>query len=105
MEERDLQNVRSLTRRFDRRRLMVLLGSSAAATGAISFVQSIAGPAASGAPGPARGTFDSVAKAFYSKYAAQKWAGMKAKLDPAIVLTVPSGFPSPGAYTGPDAVV
>jgi len=89
-------------RMFDRRRLMVLLGGSAAVTGAASLVQSIAAPAEAST---ARGTFDSVTRAFYAKYAGQKWAAIHKKLDPGVVFTVPNGFPFPGSYSGPDAVV
>ena len=87
---------------FDRRRLMLLLGGSAAATGAASLVATIAAPAEAGT---ARGAFDSVTRAFYAKYAGQKWAAVRKKLDPGVVLTVPNGFPSPGTYSGQDAVI
>ena len=91
-----------LTRMFDRRRLMLLIGGSAAVTGAASLVQSIAAPAEAST---ARGTYDSVTKAFYAKYAGHKWAAIHTKLDAGIVFTVPTGYPFPGSYQGPDAVV
>ena len=40
-----------------------------------------------------------------AKYAGQKWAAIRRKLDPGVVFTVPNGFPFPGSYPGPDAVV
>jgi hypothetical protein len=85
---------------------MALLGGSAAATGAVALVGSAA-PAAGAATrvGPNRGAFDSVTRAFYAKYAGQKWAAIRKKLDPAVVFTVPAGFPNPGSYPGPDAVI
>jgi hypothetical protein len=97
-----VRNDPPLARRFDRRRLMALLGGSAAVTGAASLVQSIATPAEAGT---ARGTFDSVTRAFYAKYTGKKWAAIRKKLDPGVVFTVPNGFPFPGSYSGPDAVI
>jgi len=105
MDERGVRDDRPLARKFDRRRLMVLLGGSAAVTGAASLVESIATPAEAGTARAQRGTFDSVTRAFYAKYTGQKWAAIHKKLDPGVVFTVPNGFPFPGSYSGPDAVV
>jgi hypothetical protein len=102
MDTHDVPNSRPLARAIDRRRLMALLGGSAAVTGAAALVQSAATPAEASTE---RGTFDSVTRAFYAKYAGQKWAAIRKKLDAGVVFTVPNGFPSPGTYTGPDAVI
>lgn len=101
-----VQNDPPLARSFDRRRLMALLGGSAAVTGAAALVESIAPAAhADTRVRPDRGTFDSVTRAFYAKFAGKKWAAIRKKLDPAVVFTVPTGFPNPGSYPGPDAVI
>src|SRR5256885_12431143 len=105
MDERGVEDDQASARKFDRRRLMVLLGGSAAVTGPASLVESIASPAEAGSAGTQRGTFDSVTRAFYAKFAGQKWAAIHRKLDPGVVFTVPNGFPFPGSYSGPDAVV
>ncbi len=102
MDDEHVHDDALLTRLFDRRRVMVLLGGSAAVTGAATLVQSIATPAEART---ARGTFDSVTRAFYAKYAGEKWAAIRKKLDANVVLTVPNGFPNPGTYPGPDAVM
>ena len=92
-------------RMFDRRRALTLMGGSAAVTGAAALVESIANPAQAGTAREQRGAFDSVTRAFYAKYAGQKWAAIRKKLDPGVVFTVPTGFPNPGSYPGPDAVI
>ena len=101
---------------FNRRRVMVLIGRSVlGAAGAGALVNTIVrGTVSASAPTAVTdasaactsGTFDATMRMLYRMYTNGNWGRLQALFDPNIVLFVPPhGFPNPGTYQGPAAVL